>query len=78
MLKTITAQHDILVTVENAIQGGASSAVNEWMMTQRLLKPVLNIGLPDRFYEQGTQEEIYHDLKLDSAGIEQQIKDFMA
>ncbi len=79
LLKTITAQHDILVTVEeNAIQGGAGSAVNEWMMTQRLLKPVLNIGLPDRFIEQGTQEEIYHDLKLDSAGLEQQIKDFMA
>ncbi len=78
LLKTISAQHDILVTVEeNAIQGGAGSAVNEWMMTQRLLKPVLNIGLPDRFIEQGTQEEIYHDLKLDSAGIEQQIKDFM-
>ena len=79
LLKTITAQHDILVTVEeNAIQGGAGSAVNEWMMTQRLLKPVLNIGLPDRFIEQGTQEEIYHDLKLDSAGLEQQIRDFMA
>lgn len=79
LLKTITAQHDILVTVEeNAIQGGAGSAVNEWMMKQRLLKPVLNIGLPDRFIEQGTQEEIYHDLKLDSVGIEQQIKDFMA
>ncbi len=78
LLKTITAQHDILVTVEeNAIQGGAGSAVNEWMMKQRMLKPVLNIGLPDRFIEQGTQEEIYHDLKLDSAGIEQQIKDFM-
>ena len=76
LLKTITTQHDVLVTVEeNAIQGGAGSAVNEWMMTQRLLKPVLNIGLPDRFIEQGTQEEIYHDLKLDSAGIEQQIKD---
>ena len=76
LLKTITTQHDVLVTVEeNAIQGGAGSAVTEWMMTQRLLKPVLNIGLPDRFIEQGTQEEIYHDLKLDSAGIEQQIKD---
>lgn len=79
LLKTIAVQHDILVTVEeNAIQGGAGSAVNEWMMKQRLLKPVLNIGLPDRFIEQGTQEEIYHDLKLDSVGIEQQIKDFMA
>ncbi len=79
LLKAIAPQHDVLVTIEeNAIQGGAGSAVNEWMMTQRILKPVLNIGLPDRFIEQGSQEEIYHDLKLDSAGIEQQIRAFMA
>ena len=79
LLKAIAPQHDVLVTIEeNAIQGGAGSAVNEWMMTQRILKPVLNIGLPDRFIEQGSQEEIYHDLKLDSTGIEQQIRAFMA
>jgi len=79
LLKTMTEQHDILITVEeNAIQGGAGSAVNEWMMKQRILKPVLNIGLPDRFIEQGTQDEIYHDLQLDSVGIEQQIRAFMA
>jgi 1-deoxy-D-xylulose-5-phosphate synthase len=79
LLKVIIEQHDILITVEeNAIQGGAGSAVNEWMMKQRLLKPVLNIGLPDRFIEQGTQDEIYHDLQLDSAGIEQQIREFIA
>ena len=79
LLKSIAPQHDVLVTIEeNAIQGGAGSAVNEWMMTQRILKPVLNIGLPDRFIEQGSQEEIYHDLKLDSTGIEQQIRAFMA
>ena len=79
LLKTITAQHDVLVTIEeNAVQGGAGSAVNEWMMTQRVLIPVLNIGLPDRFIEQGTQEEIYHVLRLNSAGIEQRIREFMA
>ena len=79
LLKAIAPQHDVLVTIEeNTIQGGAGSAVNEWMMTQRILKPVLNIGLPDRFIEQGSQEEIYHDLKLDSTGIEQQIRAFMA
>mgnify|MGYP000104840480 FL=1 len=79
LLKAIAPQHDVLVTIEeNAIQGGAGSAVNEWMMTQRILKPVLNIGLPDHFIEQGSQEEIYHDLKLDSTGIEQQIQAFMA
>ena len=32
----------------------------------------------DRFIEQGTQEEIYHVLRLNSAGIEQRIREFMA
>lgn len=32
-------------------------------------KPVLNLGLPDRFIEQGTQDEIYALLGLDGAGI---------
>ena len=37
---------------------------------------VLNLGLPDKFIEQGTQTEIYHLLQLDSQGIEQQILEY--
>ncbi len=77
-LQSLLAEHDIFVTIEeNAVQGGAGSAVNEWMMTQRQLKPVLNIGIPDQFIEQGTQEEIYQLLQLDSSGLEAQIQHFL-
>ena len=67
-------KHDTLVTVEeNAIRGGAGSAINELLMARKILKPVLNLGLPDNFIEQGSQQEIYQLLGLDSEGIKQAI-----
>jgi 1-deoxy-D-xylulose-5-phosphate synthase len=51
-------RHDVLVTLEeNAIMGGAGSGVNEVLMAHRKAVPVLNLGLPDFFIPQGTQEE---------------------
>ncbi|MGL5287291.1 MAG: 1-deoxy-D-xylulose-5-phosphate synthase [Aeromonas sp.] len=75
LLRDLAARHPQLVTLEdNAVQGGAGSAVNEFLMRERLLRPVLNLGLPDRFIEQGTQEEIYAQLGLDGAGIQAAIE----
>ncbi|WP_421271267.1 1-deoxy-D-xylulose-5-phosphate synthase [Aeromonas taiwanensis] len=70
LVLSLAATHDHFVTLEdNAIMGGAGSAVNELLMCSKQCKPVLNLGLPDRFIEQGTQEEIYAQLGLDGAGI---------
>ena len=78
LLGELAASHDYLVTLEDgALLGGAGSAVNEALQRLRLYRPVLNLGLPDRFIEQGTQEEIYQLLGLDSAGIEQSIREFI-
>lgn len=74
LLKQLSETHTQFVTIEeNSIAGGAGSAVNEYFMASKINLPVLNIGLPDKFIEQGTQQEIYALLGLDSAGIEQQI-----
>ncbi|MGN5209362.1 transketolase C-terminal domain-containing protein [Aeromonas sp. 107A] len=71
-------QPDIVVTIEdNAIMGGAGSAVNELLMRSKQCKPVLNLGLPDRFVEQGTQQEIYALLGLDDAGIQRSIESWL-
>lgn len=79
LLRDLAERHEVLVTVEdNAIQGGAGSAVNEFLMRERLLRPVLNLGLPDRFVEQGTQEEIYALLGLDGDGIRIAIERYLA
>ncbi|MHA7848130.1 1-deoxy-D-xylulose-5-phosphate synthase [Serratia sp. D1N4] len=75
----MAASHEVLVTLEeNAIMGGAGSGVNELLMAKRRVVPVLNIGLPDYFIPQGSQEEIRSDLGLDAAGIQRQIENWLA
>ena len=50
--------HELLVTLEeNAVMGGAGSAVDELLAAAGRRRLVLNLGLPDRFIEQGTQAE---------------------
>ncbi len=74
----ITKDHQILVTVEeNVIQGGAGSAVNEFILTKKLKCDMLNIGLPDAFIQQGNQVEIRYDLGLSAEKITRKIKNFI-
>ncbi|PKF63726.1 1-deoxy-D-xylulose-5-phosphate synthase [Psychromonas sp. psych-6C06] len=79
LLLQLAHTHQDFVTIEeNSIAGGAGSAVNEFIMSQKINRSVLNLGLPDNFVEQGTQPEIYHLLQLDSDGIEQQVKAYFS
>ncbi|MBA0167523.1 MULTISPECIES: 1-deoxy-D-xylulose-5-phosphate synthase [Pectobacterium] len=79
LLEELAQSHSTFVTLEeNAIMGGAGSGVNEFLMAKRLAVSVLNIGLPDVFIPQGSQEEIRADLGLDAAGIERRITQWMA
>ncbi|MDH5572508.1 MAG: hypothetical protein OEY89_12135, partial [Gammaproteobacteria bacterium] len=74
----LAKDHDILVTVEdNAVMGGAGSAVNEVLAAKQVLIPTLNLGLPDIFMEQSSREELLADASLSSGGIIQAIKDFI-
>ena len=79
LLLELAKSHDLFITVEeNVLSGGAGSAVNNFLQAQRILMPVLNIGLPDRFIEQGTREELLTICGLDSQGITAQIEAFCA
>ena len=70
---------EVFVTIEeNVISGGAGSAVNNFLQKQHILMPVLNIGLPDSFIEQGTREELLAICGLDVQGITNQIETFYA
>jgi 1-deoxy-D-xylulose-5-phosphate synthase len=71
--------HDVFVTVEeNVIAGGAGSAILEFLHARKIPMPVLNIGLPDRFVEQGSREELLSLVGLDSQGISAKIQAFCA
>ncbi|MDH3712286.1 MAG: 1-deoxy-D-xylulose-5-phosphate synthase [Gammaproteobacteria bacterium] len=63
-------EHALLVTIEdNAVAGGAGSAVNESLMRHNIAVPVHNLGLPDRFVEHASREEMLAECGLDRAGL---------
>jgi 1-deoxy-D-xylulose-5-phosphate synthase len=66
MILAMAEGHDALVTLEdNALMGGAGSAVNECLAAHGVLVPVLNLGLPDHFIEHGSREQNLADAGLD-------------
>ena len=79
LIVELAKSHDVFVTVEeNVLAGGAGEAVNGFLQQQRVLMPVLNIGLPDSFVEQGTREELLAFCGLDADSILAQIEAFCA
>ena len=77
LIQELAASHDYLITVEeNAVQGGAGSAVLEYMARQKICKPILNIGIADVVTEHGDPAAILADLGLNAAGIEAAIREF--
>ncbi|MBW8185841.1 1-deoxy-D-xylulose-5-phosphate synthase [Shewanella nanhaiensis] len=79
LIKELANSHDVLVTVEeNAIMGGAGSGVLELLQQLKLPMPVLQLGLPDEFIKHGDSGEIIAELKLDAAGILEQIESYLA
>lgn len=75
LLLQLAQTHDALVTVEEgALPGGVGSAVLEALQMAGLHKPVLTLGLPDRFIEHGDHAKLLARLGLDAAGIEASIR----
>ena len=63
-----------IVTVEDGvIRGGLGSAVIEYMADHNLHPEVIRLGLPDRFIEHGTPDELYHLVGLDAENIKLRI-----
>ena len=75
LLLRIAGQHDALVTIEEgAIMGGAGSAVAEALADAAVLKPLLHLGLPDRFIEHGDPVQLLALQGLDATGIESSVR----
>ncbi len=67
--------HELLVTVEeNVVMGGAGSAVLEFLQQSRRTVAVLQLGLPDRFIDQGDPAQQLASCGLDKAGLLQSIQ----
>ncbi len=70
LLKNVFSTFDKIITVEDAcIVGGLGSAVIEYMMDNNYKAKVIRLGIPDRFVDHGTQEELYKECGYDAEGI---------
>jgi 1-deoxy-D-xylulose-5-phosphate synthase len=75
LIREIAAEHGLIVTVEeNSIAGGAGSAVSEFLNESGIDIPILHLGLPDRFPQQGTRAEVLAEFGLDAEGIQRTIR----
>ncbi|MGZ5224242.1 MAG: 1-deoxy-D-xylulose-5-phosphate synthase, partial [Burkholderiales bacterium] len=79
LLLDLADRHDLLVTVEeNVVMGGAGSAVLETLERNRLAVQVLQLGLPDRFVDQGDPGIQLADCGLTAEGILRSIRTRLA
>jgi 1-deoxy-D-xylulose-5-phosphate synthase len=68
-------EHELLVTVEeNTVLGGAGCAVAECLLKHGIAVPLLQLGLPDHFIEQGEHAGLLADCGLDANGLFASIK----
>ncbi|KFN47817.1 1-deoxy-D-xylulose-5-phosphate synthase [Arenimonas metalli CF5-1] len=66
----LARSHDAIVTLEdNAIMGGAGSGVAELLAAEGITLPVLHLGLPDRYQEHASREQLLAEAGLDAEGI---------
>ena len=74
LLLELAHTHAGLITIEdNAIMGGAGSAVAELLSAHGISVPILHLGLPDSFIEHMSREQLLHRVGLDAAGIKASI-----
>ena len=80
LVKRLAAEHDYLVTVEEGcVMGGAGAAVAEALAAEGIVKPILMLGLPDKFIDHGDPAALLAGVGLDAKGIAASIRQrFMA
>ncbi len=78
LIKQLADNHDIIVTIEdNAVMGGAGSAVNEILVAEDKSICVKNLGLPDDYIDHATREEQLTSAGLDADSILESIRSFI-
>jgi len=70
LLKSVFSKFNKIITIEDAsIIGGLGSAVIEYMNDNSYKAKVIRLGIPDKFVDHGTQEELYKECGFDAQGI---------
>lgn len=79
MLDIIASKFDRIITVEeNILQGGFGEGVTEHLMSNGWRGKIKNIGIPDRFIEHGSREELQKLIGIDSDSLSCSFRDFIS
>jgi 1-deoxy-D-xylulose-5-phosphate synthase len=78
LITQLAQDHQRIVTIEdNAIMGGAGSAVLEFIASQSLPLQVTTLGIPDAYIDHATQSEQWAEMGIDTAGIKRTLLAFI-
>jgi len=78
ILDEVALKFDTIITVEDGvIEGGFGSAVAEYFARSGKTISIIRLGVPNRFIEHGTQEELHHECGFDPEGICRTVRELM-
>jgi 1-deoxy-D-xylulose-5-phosphate synthase len=75
MLHEVFTKYSKVITVEDGcLEGGAGSAVLEFMADHKYNAEVVRLGIPDAVIEHGEQPELWAECGFDAASIVRMVK----
>ncbi len=75
LLHSVFSKFTNVITIEDGmLTGGFGSAILEFMAANNYRKNVIRLGIPDKFTDQGTLQELYAECGFDVAGIIKTVK----
>ena len=77
ILRSLIPNAEVYITIEDgAVMGGAGSAVQEFCALNSINTPGYLIGIPDKFIEHGSREEMIEMAGLDPDSLEKIVKKY--
>ena len=74
LLQEVAEQFKTIITIEDgAKDGGMGSAVSEWMNDHNYSPRIIRLGLPDKFVEHGTVDELFEACGISKDAIKKVI-----
>mmetsp|Transcript_12800 Transcript_12800/g.17242 ORF Transcript_12800/g.17242 Transcript_12800/m.17242 type:complete len:650 (-) Transcript_12800:105-2054(-) len=78
MLHEVFTKFDKVITVEDGcLMGGFGAAVIEFMADQKYSAEVVRLGIPDKYIQHGTQQELWDECGYDTNAIVSTIKEML-
>jgi 1-deoxy-D-xylulose-5-phosphate synthase len=79
LMDEYSKKKSVIVTIEDGvITGGAGSAVNEWIQENHMKQKIIICGIPDKFIEHASREEMLEMAGLDKKGILSKVKNYLS